>query len=371
MSRPPRRSALSAFVILLLSLFLATACGPILANDDSSSEGREATSVPDISDVDTIDDPRSYQGPIQIELDHPQIEPVNENPEPELPVTVTDNQGTEVTVEDVSRILPLDIYGTISNTVFQLGLGDNVVGRDISSQFPEIEDRPLVTSNGHELSAEAIMDLDPTVILTDTSLGPWDVILQARDAGIPVVVVDGERTLDNLSALTSEIADALGVPQEGKQLGKRIEKEADAKLAEIKDQTPSELSSRPRTIFLYARGQSGIYYMFGQDSGADTLIEAIGGYDVTEELGWNGMKPVNDEALVSAQPDVLVMMNKGLDSVGGVDGLLEHFPALANTPAGENERIIAMNDDQVLSFGPRTADVLNALAVALYAPESL
>ena len=111
--------------------------------------------------------------------------------------------------------------------------------------------------------------------------------------------------------------------------------------------------------------------MFGQDSGADSLIEAVGGYDVSKEIGWKGMRPLTDEGLVAAQPDVVLMMSKGLESVGGVDGLLERFPALAQTPAGEHERIVAMNDDQVLSYGPRTADVLNALAVALYAPESL
>ena len=55
----------------------------------------------------------------------------------------------------------------------------------------------------------------------------------------------------------------------------------------------------------------------------------------------------------------------------GVDGLLEKFPAMAQTPAGINERIIAMNDDLVLSFGTRTPAVVNALAVALYAPDSL
>ena len=53
------------------------------------------------------------------------------------------------------------------------------------------------------------------MIITDTSLGPWDVVLQMRDAGIPVVVVDSHRGLDNVGRLTHEVADALGVPDGG------------------------------------------------------------------------------------------------------------------------------------------------------------
>ena len=72
--------------------------------------------------------------------------------------------------------------------------------------------------------------------------------------------------------------------------------------------------------------------------------------------------------LVAAQPDVLVMMTDGLASVGGIDGLLERVPALLQTPAGEHRRVIDMADGEILSFGPRSAEVIRALARALYAP---
>ena len=351
------------------AVVLLGGCAPV-ASPSSSARGAGGD-APHVSDVEPMADPRSWRGVVDIALPDIEIDPVADDPQPQLPVTVTDAQGTEVTVEDASRILALDIYGTLSQTVFELGLGDRVVGRDVSSQFDEIADEPLVTSNGHELNAEAILALDPSVVLTDTSLGPWDVVLQLRDAGIPVVVTDSHRGLDNLASLTSQVADALGVPADGKKLGKRITAEAEAMEEAISGVVPKDVNSRLRTVFLYVRGSSGVYYMFGQDSGADSLIEAVGGYDVSAEIGWKGMRPLTDEGLVAAQPEVVLMMSKGLESVGGVDGLLERFPALAQTPAGENERIVAMNDDQVLSYGPRTDEVLNALAVALYAPDSL
>lgn len=366
-TRPLRTLAAVAAAALALS-----ACGPVL-DGKQGGPGKDApgTDVPSIADVSPLADPKAYQGPVDINLPDPEIRPVEDDPTPQLPVTVTDAQGTKVTVEDTSRILALDVYGTLSQTVFELGLGERIVGRDVSSAYREIEDRPLVTQNGHELNAEAILGLDPTVLITDTSLGPWDVVLQVRDAGIPVVVVDAERSLANLAELTEQVATALGVPEQGKQLGQRIVQEADAVEAQIAKVAPQDVTGQMRMIFLYVRGQANVYYMFGRGSGADALITAVGGYDVSSEIGWNGMKPVNDEGLIKAQPDVVVMMSKGLDSVGGVEGLLDQFPALAQTPAGENRRVIAMDDAQILSYGPRTADVLNALAVALYAPESL
>jgi iron complex transport system substrate-binding protein len=372
--RSPRRTGhpgarTAALVTCVGAVVLLGACAPVAS--PSSSARSTGGDAPHVSDVEPMADPRAWHGVVDIALPDIEIDPVADDPRPQLPVTITDAQGTEVTVDDASRILALDIYGTLSQTVFELGLGDRIVGRDVSSQFDEIADEPLVTSNGHELNAEAILALDPSVVLTDTSLGPWDVVLQLRDAGIPVVVTDSHRGLDNLASLTSQVADALGVPADGRKLGRRITGDAEAMEEAISGVVPKDVDSRLRTVFLYVRGSSGVYYMFGQDSGADSLIEAVGGYDVSAEIGWKGMRPLTDEGLVAAQPEVVLMMSKGLESVGGVDGLLERFPALAQTPAGENERVVAMNDDQILSYGPRTDEVLNALAVALYAPDSL
>lgn len=117
--------------------------------------------IPLASEVTAIDDPRSFAGELSLQLVDDPVAPVATDPVPQLPAVVTDNQGTEVEVTDVSRILPLDIYGTLSRIVYELGLGDNVIGRDASSSFPEIADRPLVTTDGHQLNAEAILALNP------------------------------------------------------------------------------------------------------------------------------------------------------------------------------------------------------------------
>lgn len=363
------RRVLAVFLAATIAIGLAGCAQPAAdAAAPAIEDDCPQASVP-LADLDLTDDVQAVEGPSTACLSSHAIDPVDDDTAPKLPVTVTDSEDREVTITSADRILPIDISGTISSTVFALGLGDQVVGRDSSTQFAGTEDLPVVTQTGHSLNAEAILELAPTVILTDTTIGPKEVRQQLRDAGIAVVVISSDRRLDTTDELVTEIATALGVPSRGAALIERLDGQLDEALAEIAEIVPADEGDRARMLFLYVRGSANIYYIFGEDSGADSLIDAVGGVDVAEEIGWEGMKPMTAEALVAAKPDVLVMMTDGLDSVGGIDGLIERVPAVAETPAGINRRVIDMADSEILSFGPRSADIISALARALYAPE--
>ena len=259
--------------------------------------------------------------------------------------------------------------GPLAATVWGLGFGETLVGRDVSTTFPGAVDLPVITTDGHSVNAEAVIALAPTLVLTDGSIGPRDVVEQLRDVGITVVFVEESASLDGAAELARDVAAVFGAPEAGELLADRI----DAELAEVSAQiarlAPSDPDDRLRMVFLYLRGTAGVYYLFGEESGADTLIEGLGGVDVAGELGWRGMQPLTDEAMVAADPDLILVMTGGIESVGGVDGLLADKPAIALTSAGEHRRFVDMADGQILSFGPRSADVLAALARAIYAPD--
>lgn len=359
-------------VSAVLAVALAGCAGSAATGSPPAASAEEScpqASVP-LSDLDLVDDVRDVTGGSTACLSSQAIDPVDDDSAPQLPVTVTDSEGRTVEISDVDRILPIDISGTIASTVVALGLGDQVVGRDSSTRFAGTEDLPVVTKTGHTLNAEAILELAPTVILTDTTIGPKEIRQQLRDAGIAIVVISSDRRLDTTDELVTEIAAALGVPRRGAALIERLDADLEATLAEIAEVVPADVDDRARMLFLYVRGNANIYYMFGEDSGADSLIDAVGGVDVAAEIGWEGMKPMTAEALVAAKPDVLVMMTDGLESVDGIDGLIERIPAIAETPAGAHRRVIDMEDSEILSFGPRSADVIAAIARALYAPAS-
>lgn len=297
---------------------------------------------------------------VTAKVDQLDPDPIGPAPAPQLPVTVHSEDGPDVTIDDASRIVAVDQYGTLGETVFALGLGDNLVGRDTATDFPAAQDIPNVTPGGHSLSVEAILALSPTVVLTDSSIGPRAVQQQIREAGIPVVYFDAERTLDTVAPQIRAVGQTLGVPEAGEALATRTQGEIDSALAEVPAQ-----ADPPTIAFLYQRG-SAISMLGGPGSGADDLIDAIGGQDAGTESGLTAaFTPVTAESLITASPDVILMMTGGLESVGGVEGLVQ-IPGVKQTPAGENRRIIDMDDSVLLSYGPSTGHVIRALTGALY-----
>jgi iron complex transport system substrate-binding protein len=293
------------------------------------------------------------------------LRPIAKNPAPTLPVTYTDITGKPVTITDTRRILAVDSYGTLASTVYALGLGHRLVGRDVSTGIPALQKLPLVTHNGHELNAEAILDLRPSVILTDYTIGPLEVQLQLRDAGVPIVIMSDQRSRDQIGPQIQAVADVLGVPAVGAQLAARVERDTEAAEARVAAMAPASAKQRLRMVFLYMRGNAGVYYWFGEGSGADDLIESLGGVDVASEVGLRGMRPLNAEGIVKADPDLYLMMSHGLKSVGGVRGLLE-VPGVSDTSAGLRSCVVDMSDHQILSFGPQYPATLDALASAIY-----
>jgi iron complex transport system substrate-binding protein len=364
---------LHAVAISLLAAFAVSACQP-------GSYAVSATAPADItdrvalSDIPWLENPRDWVGPSTASLTTHAVVPIIDTPAvPSLPVTVTSDDlagPRQVTVTSAERIIAVDMSGSLAQTVWGLGLGTRLVGRDISTTFPGTEDLPVVTGTGHAISPESVLGLRPDIIITDGTVGPIDVMLQLRQAGVTVVFIQVPPGMSQAATQALRVADVFGLPGEGQALATRIQAEIDDVVSTIRAQAPTDRDDKLRIMFLYLRGASGIYYLFGNESGAGELIEALGGIDVAGEIGWAGLRPVTDEALIAANPDLILVMTGGLTSVGGVDELVRAKPAIGLTRAGQQRRFVDMTDSEVLGFGPRTPLVVDALARAIYSPES-
>ncbi|WP_431279095.1 heme/hemin ABC transporter substrate-binding protein [Leifsonia poae] len=362
--RGPRRARFTAFAAVVAASLLLSGCGIGVENATApTASSSSSTSVaPDARAG--LENPRTIAGP-STAATVADVAPIAKDPTPKLPVTMTDAGGASVTVTDASRILALDIYGTLAETVVGLGLGDRLVGRGSSNTLDSMKDLPLVTQNGHELNGEAILALRPTLVLTDTTLGPREVQDQLRASGVTVVFFDPKRSISTIGSQVETVAQAVGLDALGRKLAARIATELDAAKAKIAEVAPADEAEKPRIAFLYVRGTAGVFFLFGKGMGPDDLIDAVGGVDVATAAGITGSKPANSEALLATNPDVFLMMTDGLASTGGIDGLLKR-PGVADTAAGQHRRIVDMADGQVLSFGPATPAVLLSLADAIY-----
>ncbi|MDP2289468.1 MAG: ABC transporter substrate-binding protein [Actinomycetota bacterium] len=268
-----------------------------------------------------------------------------------LPVTVTDATGARVTVTDLSRIVSLS--GGVTELLFAMGLHGNVVGRDVTSDFAGTENIPLV-SQGHDVSAEGVLALNPTLILADTQSGPPEAIAALRAVGVPVVILPEVWSIAEAIPRAQLLTTALGMPS------------ALPVLSQALGGRTSTLDQPLTVAFLYLRGTAAVYLMGGKGSGADSLIQAIGGVDAGTKAGFAAFTPLTPEALVASAPDVILVMEKGLTSVGGIDGLLK-LPGVAQTPAGRNTRVVSVPDGELLSFGPRTTGMLDGIVAQLNA----
>ena len=236
----------------------------------------------------------------------------------------------------------------VGETLVALGAADRVVGRDETSNVSQLAGVPMMTKS-HAVSAEKVLSVQPDLVIIDKQSQPKEAIDQIRSTGVSVVTVPEAWTLAEIGPRTQAVADAVGITN--------LDLNAYLSALKLDDApTPGPL----KVAFLYLRGTSSIYLLGGKGSGADSLIAAAGAHDVGADAGLDAFTPLTAEALAAMNPDVILVMTKGLESVGGIDGLVE-LPGVAQTNAGRNRAVVDVDDATLLSFGPRTGEVLDAL----------
>lgn len=234
-----------------------------------------------------------------------------------------------------------------------LGYKENLIGRDIASTDSALSSVPIVTS-GHLIIAEKIIALNPDLLLIDKATGPAAALDTVRNANILIKEIPDAWKLSDISVKVTSIADAIGAPNAGKNFNSKL----NSAMSDL-----NRVGKNIGVVFLYLRGGSAIYLVGGKGSGADSLISKVGAVDLGAARLPNPFNPMSAELMASLNPDVILVMTKGLQSVGGINGV-SNLPGVAQTNAGRSKQILSVDDSLLLSFGPRTPDLLKRLSVA-------
>jgi iron complex transport system substrate-binding protein len=250
---------------------------------------------------------------------------------------------------DFSRVVAL--ANGSAEIISSMGHIDILIGRDIASDSAPLQSVEVVTS-GHQIVAEKILSLKPDLLLIDASSGPASALEVLQAAGIRIVKISEAWTLADIDRKVGEVAAAIGAVDDGEVLIAALQSNSSA---------VTQIPAGKKIAFLYLRGGSAVYLIGGKGSGTDSLIRAIGGIDAGAQKFENPFTPMSAEAIAALNPDVFLVMSKGLESVGGVDGLIQ-LPGIAQTQAGKNRAIVAVDDSLLLSFGPRSYSLLAALS---------
>lgn len=272
--------------------------------------------------------------------------------------TITKKDVTSISVTAIEQINNLRIVALANGAaeiISAMGYQRNLVGKDIASSVEELVKIPVVTS-GHQVIPETILALNPDVVIIDAATGPAPALAKLKSAGIRIELIPQSWNLPDIENKVIGIGAAIGATKSAVSLNQAITKNI--------GQTDLQISAAPKILFLYLRGTSAIYLVGGPGSGADSLIEAIGGVDVGAANLPNAFNPLTAESMAKLNPDIILVMSGGLQSVGGMSGLKE-LPGIAQNAAGKNSRVIAVDDSLLLSFGPRTPSLLAKLSVAV------
>jgi iron complex transport system substrate-binding protein len=273
------------------------------------------------------------------------------------PIAVVDSSGLSNAEEEAvgagaERIVTLG--GPVTETVYAFGLGDRVVGADVSSLYPaDVLEKPRL-GYFRSASAEGILSLEPDLVLALDGLGPPPVAEQLRAAGVPVVLVPETGTMAAAERRVRTLGQALGRTGSADSVVARMR----GALADAAARRPERA---PKALFVYARG-AGVVNVAGAGTAADLVMRLAGAENAA--AGFAGFRPLTAEAAAEAAPDVIVIPTRGLESIGGAEGLFRQ-PGLAQTPAGERRRVIAVDDALLLGLGPRVGEGVLRLAEAL------
>ena len=198
------------------------------------------------------------------------------------------------------------------------------------------------------IGAEGVLSLSPDLVIATTDAGPPSTLSQVEAAGVPLVVLDASPGIDGLTSRINTLAALLDAPEAGAELLAGLT----ASLSAVKVDDP------PRVMFIYARG-GGTLNVSGTGTAAAEMISLSGAVNAVD--AYEGYKPLTAEGALLAAPDVLLLTEGGLESLGGREGLLSQ-PGVSMTPAAQQGRIVTMEDLYLLGFGPRTGEAARELS---------
>lgn len=245
----------------------------------------------------------------------------------------------------------VSVSGALTEIVYALGAGERLVGVDTTSTWPEATaDLPSV---GYQraLSAEGVISLSPTHVLLTDDAGPPEVLAHLRSAQVNLVEVVQPPSMAGIVAKIRDVARVLDLAERGEALVEQVERDI--------DRIPAASPARPKVVFLLDIGR-GAPVAAGHSTLADAAIALAGGNNVFGGA-FEGFRAVGPESLIGAAPDVILLTRRTLEVLGDEAGVLG-LPGIAQTPAGRQRRIVAMDGLYLLGFGPRTPRAITELA---------
>lgn len=245
----------------------------------------------------------------------------------------------------------------ITETLFALGLGARVVGVSAYCDFPPAAASLPKVGSFSEPVAEAIVALQPDLVLTSPSPGNESAVRAIERTGVKVALVQGDGGIAEVRQSLLDIGLAAGEPAAAAHLVAGI----DARLEAVRRRVAG--LSRPPVAVVVGREP---LVLAGPASYLGELLTLAGGENVADRVGGRWPR-VGIEFLVTSAPQVLVDLSLSMGESSKGPGAL--WAEAAAVPAVAEGRVVRDDASLMLRPGPRLADAAEALAAAVH-PEA-
>jgi iron complex transport system substrate-binding protein len=242
---------------------------------------------------------------------------------------------------------------SVTETLFAVGAGEEVVGVSELSDFPSQARRVDRVGSYLKPNVEAVVAHRPDVVIAVPSPGNREAVESLVELGLPVVVVEEGPTLDDIYASIEKIASEARRPAEGRELIARLRGQVDAVRRRV------ALLRRVRVLMIV--GENPLIAV-GDQNLLDELLRFAGAENVAAGLGrWPRLSV---EFLVKSSPEVIIDSSMG-DEADGAGSFYDDL----GLEAAHKGRVHTIRIDEVLRPGPRVGQGLDRLARLIH-PEA-
>lgn len=242
----------------------------------------------------------------------------------------------------------VSLNAAVTETLAELGIDGKLVGRDATSIYPQwVADSVKNFGPPWTVGTEALLSVKPDIVFAVSSELDPEKVKTLENAGVKVVLFEKSKTEDDAKNLIATVSEYT----KNHDYQYLID-DIDSNLAKVE-----MLKKKPKVLFVYARG-TGLMQVAGSGTSADELIRLAGAENAAADI--ENMKPLTPEGLVKSNPDVILMFDSGIKSLGGENGLFE-VPGMKETNAFKNKAVISMESSLLSELGPRLGQAAYSL----------
>jgi len=269
----------------------------------------------------------------------------------------TDGLGRTVSLEKPAQAI-VSIAPSNTEILFALGAGEQVVGRDAFSDYPEAASSlPDVGGGWGELNNELIVSLQPDLVLA-AQINTAEQVKTLEDLGLTVFYLANPTDLDGLYANLETVARLTGRESEAAVLVADLKARVEAVEQKI---APSSI--RPLVFYELDGTEPNAPWTSGPGTFVDLLISMAGAQNLGHELEGDWVQ-VSVEDLIAKNPDYILLGDYVWGGIKPED--VAARPGWDAMQAVKDGKVLPFDDNLVSRPGPRMVDGLEELARLLH-----